>query len=112
METFTFKPTTESASGAVKPRTLTAQYGDGYRQVCGDGINNLVQSWTLEFLGGEDEISDVKDFLDARAGYDPFLWKPPFSDTALEWTAGNYTLTPQGGTVWKLSVTFTQFFGA
>lgn len=112
METFTFKPTLESASGSVKPRTLSAQYGDGYKQIVGDGINNLPQEWSLEFVGSDSELADVKAFLDARGGCEPFRWKPPFSSSARQWTAGDYTLTPQGGVVWKLAVTFTQFFGA
>lgn len=112
METFTFKPTLESSSGSVKPRTLSAQYGDGYRQVVGDGINNLPQTWSLQFSGDEDEIKEIKAFLDARAGYDPFYWKPPFSDSTLIWTAADYSMTPKGGRIWNLSVDFTQFFGA
>ena len=68
METFTFKPTLESSTGSVKPRTLSAQYGDGYRQVVGDGLNNLPQTWSLQFSGNEEEIKEVKDFLDAREG--------------------------------------------
>ncbi|MCP5854454.1 phage tail protein, partial [Klebsiella pneumoniae] len=45
-DTFTWCPYIEP-TGSGTFRVRSAQFGNGYRQVAGDGINNEVQSWPL-----------------------------------------------------------------
>jgi phage-related protein len=74
--TFTYDPITDPV-GTSTYRTLTAQFGDGYSQVAGDGINNVYDTWSLSFAGASADVAPVKSFLDALQGYLPFYWTPP-----------------------------------
>lgn len=100
---------TGQPSGTMAFRRLTAQFGDGYRQVAGDGINNKVQSWPLTFMGKKEEMAALKDFLDRHAGVKSFLWTPPMGAEGY-YEATTYSLIPQGGDVYSVSVTFQQVF--
>ncbi|WP_255593399.1 phage tail protein [Achromobacter sp. ES-001] len=90
-------------------RRLTAQFGDGYRQVAGDGINNKVQSWPLTFSGGREEMEALIRFLDRHAGIASFLWTPPLGAEGY-YEAPTYNINPVGGDVYSVSATFQQVF--
>lgn len=107
-EKFTWRATGQP-SGTATFRRLTAQFGDGYRQVAGDGINSKVQSWPLTFAGSMKEMQAVTAFLDKHAGIASFLWTPPFG-TEGYYEAPAYSLNPVGGDVYTVSVTFQQVF--
>lgn len=51
----------------VQHRVLTAQFGDGYDQTLGDGVNTKNDSFTANFNNRTAaEINLIADFLDAR----------------------------------------------
>lgn len=75
-----------------RPRTLRAEFGDGYSQRAGDGIHPQLGVWSLVFSGVDEGVADaIEAFLDARAGVEAFDWNAP-GTTALgryvcpEWT--------------------------
>lgn len=107
-ERFVWKATGQP-TGTVTFRRLTAQFGDGYRQVAGDGINNKVQSWPLTFSGSKQEMQVVMSFLDRHAGIASFLWTPPMGVEGY-YEAPAYSLNPVGGDVYTVSATFNQIF--
>lgn len=107
METFTFCPRV-NPTGSTTFRTRTAGFGDGYTQRVGDGINTRKESWPLEFVGDEAEIAEIKAFLDARGGDDPFLWTPPLGVESEFVAPEGYRITAQHADLFTLSVTFTQ----
>ncbi|WP_341767799.1 phage tail protein [Achromobacter spanius] len=107
-ERFTWKATGQP-SGTVTFRRLTAQFGDGYRQVAGDGINNKVLSWPLTFAGTKRDMEAVAAFLDRHAGIASFLWTPPMG-TEGYYEAPTYNINPLGGDVYSVSTTFQQVF--
>ena len=55
LETFNWSPRV-NPSQDVTMRTREAQFGDGYTQTSGDGINPRSQSWDLTFIGIESYI--------------------------------------------------------
>lgn len=107
MEKFTFKPLTRPVA-SIAMRTLVAQFGDGYAQRAGDGINLRSENWPLEFFGCEEEIKGIKDFLDRHNGFKSFLWTPPMGVEMQFVTPEGYTLTPVSGCLYSLNVTFIQ----
>lgn len=107
--TFTWVPRRQAA-GETTFRVRAAQFGDGYRQVAADGINNRVQSWQLTFNGRRQRIADIAAFLDARAGHERFYWTPPLASTPRLFTAGAYSLQAEGGELFTLTVTFAEAF--
>lgn len=93
-------------TGAITHRTLVAQFGDGYVQRAGDGLNTKGAEWPLEFVGQRDVIDDIADFLDSHAGSKTFNWMPPFGAIGTYVAPNGYTVTPNGNDVFTLAVTF------
>lgn len=89
--------------------TSDAAFGDGYTQSVANGLNNKSGSWPYTYQGPQDEVQPIIDFLDAHGGYQSFLWTPPFGTQGL-YRCKTYSLSPQGGTIVKLTATFTQTF--
>ncbi|MCP6536485.1 phage tail protein, partial [Klebsiella pneumoniae] len=50
IEIFTWSPRVNPQQ-TVNFRVRKAQFGDGYAQVSGDGINTRSQDWELSFVG-------------------------------------------------------------
>lgn len=107
-EVFTWCPSVEP-QGTINYRTLIARFGDGYQQTMGDGINNRIQSWPLEFTGKEETIKPILTFLDKHAGFRSFLWTPPLGEQGY-YKAVQPQLTALGAGNYTLSVTFEQIF--
>lgn len=75
----TFNPTIppqEEPSGDISYRLSESQFGDGYRQIVGDGLNVKVQKWPLTWKGTVAEVDPIRDFFDAHIGIS-FYWTPP-----------------------------------
>lgn len=107
METFTFCPRIDPV-GQITQRSIVAQFGDGYAQRAADGINGKSENWPLEFVGSEDYIRPIRDFLDRHQGYKSFLWTPPLGEPQHFVTPEGYSLRAMGGGAYSLSVTFVQ----
>ncbi|MDR4898404.1 phage tail protein [Yersinia kristensenii] len=108
IETFKWCPRL-NAEADVKHRVRTAQFGDGYSQVSGDGINSKTQQWTLSFTGNEAHIAEIMTFLDRMAGMKSFYWKPPLYPTSL-FRCAEYKQLALGAGKYTLNATFTQAF--
>lgn len=93
----------------VKHDVATAQFGDGFKQTAGLGINNRRETWDLTFYRNTDIIKDIKNFLDDHKGYLPFEWETPYGDTILV-SAKDYSVNLDTNWAQVLSVTFTQEF--
>jgi phage-related protein len=108
MSDFIYQPA-YGASVAKEPRVLTAQYGDGYEQRVGDGINTVRQIWRLNFSATQADITAIDAFLTAKGGVDSFTWTPSGeSEIRVKCTDWNRARTaPRAGTI---SATFTQVF--
>lgn len=107
MQVFSWDPRLDPV-GQKSFRVLVAQFGDGYAQRVGDGINTQSQSWPLEFAGDSREIRPIRAFLDAHEGFRSFLWTPPLGEQSSFVAPEGYTLKPHGGGVFTLSVTFRE----
>lgn len=108
IQTFNWCPRL-NASADVTFRTRKAQFGDGYTQVAGDGLNNKGQTWSLEFVGDESTIKAIVNFLDSHAGIKSFFWKAPLAEIAL-YRCENYKPTALGNKKYSLAATFIQSF--
>ena len=108
IETFTWYPRV-NAEADVKHRVRKASFGDGYTQVAGDGINPRTQEWNLSFIGTEEYIQPILDFLDRMAGTKSFLWKPPLNPLGF-WRCEEYKAVAMGGDNYTLTATFEQAF--
>jgi len=107
-EIFTWAPLVDP-TGDISFRTRSAQFGDGYKQVAADGINNEQQSWPLTFGGEEEEISQIVAFLRAHKGSTAFLWTPPLGVQSL-WICPSFSATPHTPGLYSISATFELFY--
>ncbi len=98
-----------NATGDSERLTRTAQFGDGYAQQAGDGINNKRDSWPLTFTKRKAEAEKIKQFFDDHEGYKAFAWTPPLSPMKL-FIAKDESLTPLGGGMYRITVTFEEVF--
>ena len=108
IETFSWKPD-KSPAGTYSYRTRKAQFGDGYAQVVGDGINAEAQSWPLTFIGFKADMQAIRDFLRQHGGAKAFLWTPPAGALGL-YRCASFGITPVGANLYSLSATFEQAF--
>jgi len=76
MSTFTWNPR-YGASVENTPRVRRAQFGDGYQQRVGDGINTLKRKWSVSFKLDLAEMDAIDAFLKATEGELSFDWTPP-----------------------------------
>ncbi|SFB18910.1 Phage-related protein [Azotobacter beijerinckii] len=108
IQTFNW-PAQHGDSPDISYRTRTAQFGDGYAQVVGDGINNKVQSHAITWTGAKETALEIMAFLDEHAGYKAFLWRSPLGELGL-YRCRKPVPTPLGGGIFRISATFEQAF--
>lgn len=85
MPTYTTFPTTVIGPTyplevAYEPKILKTDFGDGYTQEAPDGLNFLLGKYTVSWEALlPTERNTIKAFLEARGGYQTFLWTDPES---------------------------------
>lgn len=95
---------------SVKPRVLTAQFGDGYMQRVGDGINIAGESWSLTFSARTaSERDTILNFLKARNGIESFDWTSP-SGTVGKFICPEWSYTPVNAAANSITASFQQVF--
>jgi phage-related protein len=73
---FTYQPTF-GFSVDHAPRILSAQFGDGYEQRAGDGINTDPETWALVFENEPDvDFTAIMAFFATKLGRTAFTWTP------------------------------------
>ncbi|BEM76406.1 hypothetical protein SME38J_05090 [Serratia marcescens] len=104
-------PARVNAAGDMQFRLRKAQFGDGYTQVAGEGLNPVTRSWDLSFVGNEAYISAIISFFESLQGYRAFQWTPPNNVTGLYRCEG-YKPTALGGNNYSLTATFIEAYHA
>jgi phage-related protein len=81
---FTY-PVSFASQMDMSPAILEAKFGDGYRQRAGNGINTMLEVWSIQANALKDatEAAPMEAFLRAQAGVTAFQWATPFGRTAL-----------------------------
>ncbi|MBV1814530.1 phage tail protein [Pseudomonas viridiflava] len=108
IETFIW-PTQHGDAPDISYRVRTSQFGDGYKQQVGDGLNNKLDSYPVTFSGTQDRVLSIMTFLDRHAGAKAFLWTTPLGQLGL-FTCKDPIPTPMGGRIFKLTATFERAF--
>ncbi|MGR4927268.1 phage tail protein [Bradyrhizobium sp. CAR08] len=103
-------PSKEGTRRAVKRRVNTAQFGDGYSQRSGDGLNASPRTFTASWSAlAAAEAQVYEDFFDAHKST-PFLWTPPLEVAQRKWIAGDSDQGYLGGSTVSLTCTLTEVF--
>jgi phage-related protein len=98
-----------SAQKTTKTRILKTNFGDGYSQRAGDGINTTPDSWTVEFRSTSGNIGSIVTILETKAGHTYFTWTPP-GGSEQKWVCSEWTYALLGKSTYSLSATFEEVF--
>lgn len=109
LETFTWCPEAGAEVQYIE-RNLSAQFGDGYIQIMGDGINTSIDVWPLTFIRDVREAILIRDFILKHKERTPFYWTPPFETQAAKYRGTGLTFNYAGGSMGIVKVTFTKTF--
>lgn len=89
-------------------RVKSAQFGDGYEQVSGDGINPETIQVPITWTGKRSEAMGLRNFL-RRHATKTFFFTPPFEQQGLyRVTADSINLVPISASVATVTATFKQ----
>jgi len=102
-------------SRSAEPRLRNVRYGDGYEEVAADGINPNPLMFEVMFAQRRSaEAADIVAFLDARAGYDAFIWVPPapYNTKVRAWRCKKWTHSAEEWDSETVSATFEEVFTA
>ena len=70
------------ASGTLPVKTSSAQFGDGYKQVSGVGLNDALETWELTSKGRPENMLGVRNFLSSHCVHS-FYWTNPWGEKKL-----------------------------
>lgn len=111
--TFTppLEPTPGNKTRSVKPRILSAQFGDGYRQEAGDGLNYLPNSLDLTWaVLMPDQADTIENFFIAQKGYLAFLWTPSNETLERQWKCTNWSRSDPTAATQSITAHFEEVF--
>lgn len=85
-------------------------FGDGYKQLFANGINNNSESWELTYTGNLEEVAKVRAFLNSHIIHS-FKWINPYGEEKL-YRVVNKSIESefQCGKVVSLSFQFVQSY--
>jgi phage-related protein len=97
---------------AKKPKADKVQFGDGYVQRSGRGINYKPERWELTFENVlNDEADLIESFLDNAEGVSVFSWTPGGGRPLANFVCAEYSRDDdEGGQMANLSMVFEQDF--
>ncbi|VEJ54636.1 phage tail protein [Pragia fontium] len=111
IDTFFWRTQIQSGmEGSFSYKTRTAQFGDGYKQIVGDGLNPESQSWPITLTGLKSEMLPALDFIRSHVTKS-FIWTSPLDEAGLYRVAADsvkyYPLSAQAITI---NATFERAF--
>lgn len=100
------------ASEQLLVSSLQAQFGDGYKQVAGIGINSSGETWPLSCNGKPEKILEIRNFLNSHVT-NSFWWTNPWGERKTYRVIGNSINSTfvNGGWV-EITFTFEQAFAS
>jgi phage-related protein len=101
-----------TAQAKVEPRVSKVEFGDGYAQRMGRGVNTMLETLSLTFSGRTDgETELILAFLKDRGGFEPFtatIGVGPNPPTKKYVTEGEWTRTWDAYSDNTITVTFKE----
>ena len=108
-DTFNWR-TRKTAQGTENVRTLQAQFGDGYKQIVGMGINDKSETWNLDWTGTRSEAAVLRAFLMSHVTAS-FWWTNPWGEKNIyRVKADSFSVSFPSGIKATVAFTFEQAF--
>lgn len=103
----TLTPIRENSSETMVDKKLEVSFGGGYVQRGADGINPLVRTVSISFIGSPSDIKVYIDFFNNLKGYKNFQWTHPKDTVQRNWVVGDRSISELSENLRQLSTTFT-----
>lgn len=107
IQTFSWTPDLQGASGEHKFEVRTVKLGDGYEQRQAKGLKKKLQTWTASKTAKQETTAAIAAFFDAHGGVKAFYWTPPAAPRILV-KVSEYSEQPLGAGVNKISWKFEE----
>ncbi len=108
MSTFTWTPD-YSAQKSIEPKVSKIQFGDGYEHRQANGLNSVLQNWSLRFENrASAEADEIDTFLTDRAALDSFDWTPPDAGSPLKFVCRSWVRSIDHAGLYSISTAFEQ----
>ncbi|ENG6270327.1 TPA: phage tail protein [Yersinia enterocolitica] len=111
-ETFTWSPQ-KGFTASRAPNVAVVKLGDGYEQRQVKGINPLMDSYSLTFMGTDGQCNkpnvakQAEAFIKARMAVEAFYWTPSDTGAQALYVCRSWSMK-KTGPVFELSCTFEQ----
>lgn len=111
-ETFTWSPQ-KGFTASRAPNVAVVKLGDGYEQRQVKGINPLMDSYSLTFMGTDGKCNkpnvakQAEAFIKARMAIESFYWTPLDTGVQALYVCRSWSMK-KTGPVFELSCTFEQ----
>ena len=107
----TIKPE-NSSNRSQTPRVKMISFGNGYRQIAGDGLNANLEKWSLIFVLNDTNKQTVEDFFLATNGYDWFYWTSPEAGAnQKKYIVPSWSIQPLGASMYQITCSFEEWVG-
>lgn len=96
---------------AVTPNAtiIKTQFNDGYTQIAGAGINNLLRTYNPHWTNAyKVEADAILAFLEARQGWQKFFWTPQGETLQRCFTCQTWNYAKKSGGYVDLDATFNE----
>lgn len=98
------------AGASYTPRVVTVQFGDGYEQRIGDGINTMPEKLSLRWDNIKAaDAATIKAFFEARAGVEAFYYTIP-GLTARKYKCAAWTVDYQDSSIATVTAKLAEVF--
>ncbi|EMQ4316483.1 phage tail protein [Yersinia enterocolitica] len=111
-ETFTWSPQ-KGFTASRAPNVAVVKFGDGYEQRQVKGINPLMDSYSLTFMGTDGQCNkpnvakQAEAFIKAKMAVESFYWTPLDTGVRALYVCRSWSMK-KTGPVFELSCTFEQ----
>lgn len=92
-------------------RTLSVTFGDGYTVRTGDGLNTVIEKWSMvwdSILEAERDI--LIDFFDSLEGFASFDFTAPKESVSKKWIVQSVDETPINATYTRVEAVFERVY--
>jgi phage-related protein len=107
----TLEPTIASQKSHT-PRVKQIAFGNGYKQIYGDGLNSDTEKWSLGWTVNDTNKQTIEDFFSTAAGYNYFNWTSPETGaTQKQYICPTWMIKPIGANFYEITATFEEWTG-
>lgn len=105
------QPSQNGTGKKIKPRVLMAEFGDGYEQRIGDGLNTIRREVALQFEAlTTDQKNTIETNLIDWAGQESFYYTLPDESVQGRYVCSEWSVDPVGPGFWAMTLTLREVF--